>query len=1271
MRAASAVRCGIDYNRGLMNQHRRSFNLRDWLMTYWGGVMIAVLLGLAFALLIRFVPENEPKYWVVGLAVTVAVAFAVAWYFHPERWFRQMSILCLTAGTGGGFSLVVIMLRSPSGLQPQGNLKVDYGVSPIAMGFGIVGACFFGWLEYKNRRVVAATRSHTAAQENDAGAAFEISDSRRAEPVMATIGPNPSASETPRTPVDDSSMDKGSGDGSNTQDSDMGVFVPGNKAGHQTGILLVYLHGLNSNSKSLRKLGGYLTSGFTARPDAFYFEYPSKWYHKADYRTAVEHLRNTLTTGKYRSYRHLCFIGHSTGGLIVKSLLTSKREDIKNAIEKGNIDPYSGEWIVFRTRRIINIGVPHRGSQVAGYPQYFVFLLVGWWLVVLLGVGSYVAAIFGKGSKRPFGFNRIPWDLTFGSSGLGTLANDVRTWMSELCGEGLPRPSVIDFVGDNDRVARAHDMQDKPAVDPDAPRIINVPGSHSSMKLPTKPDDAIVTNSKSFINEVLKDSAGSSDVGMFATAMDRTICLTRRVDNHFSISRLTETSNAEPPLGYGERTIDSEYDERVLDGSWVGAQLQVFSELRKQISKPSNGIERFLVIGAAGVGKSAVLRRLGSALAVDATRGACDTPVPVVIPLHRYRAPSPKPGSESQNILSWENLGLWWCQWSDDEARKAVETSQAVASNGSITSLSYDWLNRQVLSRSCVLIIDGIDDFLVRHPWLTIDGVLSMLDEMQKSYTGPGLRIVLGLRSSHALPGITKSHNVFQISRLTKKQADIFHMCLRPKVDNGESRTAEIFKGRSDSVVRLLRTPLILAKMLRIYANSKGQRIDGLNTEADIYRAVLTEDFSVPSHGARARSGQGPTPEQRLDALTLVGHVVFMNGWPAFSIKMMLEQTQSLLQAWEIHAASIKATSDPSSPLIALDQLGQLRAVLDGFRFATTEESLRDLLTTPIFLNVHQTRFEHREWETYLAARHLMLAVRFGHALEMSRKGSSTRMYFLIADMFDSETICKDSSSILEPVADIVGEYASHLARTLPQDRKFLAQIPVGNYLGVFGHAKVVVQPEFFEKIARRYLGQPSGVVPPLVELVALQTLGYRALSMCADSLDQGRTLDRVLESSYCAPQALSSNNPLLVLSAAWWRKAIRSRLHDTRSVFIPELNALTFANAVGYVATLKDGKYAPSPLDRRMQEIMLSVQNEMRGTPDKTPACVTYLVVITAAVTARKAEAYVAGRLGLIFGQSADDQTNHELLIKQFRDVPELDAARGACEKWFRENPI
>ena len=128
--------------------------------------------------------------------------------------------------------------------------------------------------------------------------------------------------------------------------------------------LVVFVHGLFGNCRrTWGRMPQWVLEAAGLDLDVVSFSYPSRPWERAAIPQAADDLKTWLDT-ELQAYRHLVFVTHGSGGLVVKDLLRAAVRDGRAAVPRS--DPGAPRSVWLRTRRIINIAVPHQGDARQG-----------------------------------------------------------------------------------------------------------------------------------------------------------------------------------------------------------------------------------------------------------------------------------------------------------------------------------------------------------------------------------------------------------------------------------------------------------------------------------------------------------------------------------------------------------------------------------------------------------------------------------------------------------------------------------------------------------------------------------------------------------------------------------------------------------------------------------------------------------------------------------------------------------------------------------------
>ncbi|MBL9191624.1 MAG: hypothetical protein JNJ82_04645 [Opitutaceae bacterium] len=1102
--------------------------------------------------------------------------------------------------------------------------------------------------------------------------------------------------------------------------------------------LVVFVHGVLSDyRKAWKCTPHYILEYLDTDIDLFSFWYASGLFQAGSYETAAVELATRLKTQDWRHYRHIIFVVHSTGGLVVNAMLAAEHDAMEADYRQGKLDWMNRSYITPRVRKIVHIGVPHEGGSSVGKIAFSLLSPIYFPIAFALGLLNRVLSLPGVAPRFPLGVNRIFPQLVWQSSKLARLSRKLDAFFKFLNDSGLPSWTELHVLGSGDGAIRPiRDSISTAMVRSNPKKRITLRGSHPGVKYARS---ASSTNVDTICDEwsfhLKADGCCPSVLAQTLTLLDRAIAAGTRLENHIQIRDLVATKGEIPAaMGDDERRSDDNY--------WLGSQGQVFDELLRRCQLGGDRAERLLVTGAPGVGKSAVLRRLGMTLAASALRGEVvreengKSPtrcLPIYIPLFRYGV-GMAPG---QAPLEWLKLAQWWTEERQErnvqQMKDAAWTVKQVERSPQVDA---NWLLNMVKQERCVIIIDGVDDYLARHPRADVGDLNRLLVEIDGFVAQRvSTKIVLGVRSSNPIGGIIGG-NAFEVARLTVVQAkNMRTMLVEIKVgwekslasisarlkriyrrlrkderlallerlmelirkavrepdlgvervrqalerdqmpeeldlvdlsrcqlipgntawfDEAEGLANDISSAvvsvllkrvRDSNAKKMLLTPLILSKIV------KGERFEHLETSADIFEEALR----VVIEQSEALSAVAPnvTVDEWLDALTLIGHLFFVHYWSTAEIPKIRAAAEERVSRWKALCSSANVPAEA-------------RSVCRGFELAGNPITLEALLKQSLFVIVGTCRFEHREWEEFLAARYIAYALRFQAVEELSGRGTFTRMHMWIEGILQRHLNFQFSSELLYKVHTYA--VGCGLGRLGPPT----AQIPIGNLLGALGHSTAKLEPEVARELIDRYLGRSEDDIPPLVELVALQTLGYRALRRHKDDL-RHRELGKILLSkvtiTYFTKGARASN--AFVEMVAWCiGKALAPRLGEQWNVRKGDWKISTedtrlMRDALRFVATKEGNTWKRDGIDETMQRVFVELIPEMLDPTHraKTLAGCTYLVCLVAAqLNSCAADGVTIGLKRLMDNSKFGVQLQSE--VHSFVEVPELATIWDLCKR-------
>jgi hypothetical protein len=274
--------------------------------------------------------------------------------------------------------------------------------------------------------------------------------------------------------------------------------------------------------------------------------------------------------------------------------------------------------------------------------------------------------------------------------------------------------------------------------------------------------------------------------------------------------------------------------------------------------------------------------------------------------------------------------------------------------------------------------------------------------------------------------------------------------------------------------------------------------------------------------------------------------------------------------------------------------------MLKGMILLAEEPLLVSLLNKSIFVSARGYRFLHREWEEYLAARHLARTIRFENVEELCRQGSSTRMHILAGEWLSGydaaeQISCEFAKAVYRKGVEL------GLERGEP-----LGQIPLGNFLGVVGHSVRYIQMNTAVEIMAWTERQNC---PRLVKYVAIQNVGYRVVEQRTSDGSHSylsKALVECLERQY---PAVPSPGELTIesLTAHIYLSHSRESSEYATPFPVSELqnrNSALVQSALQYVSHQKNNSWVVGVIDETMQRVFLGLLGDICIAPVGTGIC-------------------------------------------------------------------
>jgi pimeloyl-ACP methyl ester carboxylesterase len=949
---------------------------------------------------------------------------------------------------------------------------------------------------------------------------------------------------------------------------------PGGK-NFRAGVLLIFIHGIFGDSRET--WGETPIKAMDAAEidaDAFSFRFPASLTEDADVEDAANHLATALQE-KFRRYRHLYFCVHSTGGLVVKAALVREADALLKEIEKRPQDFRFLESAVLRTRRILNLDVPHGGgeywkSKLGGFVYKWITRPS---LHVLRAVRIW---------PYPVGSNKIVSQLKYKNDWVLNLEKQYNRLVTMLEEQGLPRPVSIEFVSDANAIAQFKDIiieehaGKKVPIRSDAEKV-PVRGDHSTHKLAKHDTDMI---------------AGLLAKRLHGAVHEQTLALTTQL--------LALVYDYERALRVHALVGDASSGTVTARGDTVGTQSCIEARVRAFIASGAEKVRSFVVTGDAGVGKSVVVRRLARTLGLHhLNRDNDNAPLPFVVPLQRVKLKPQEVERFNRGIgdgTAWTVLAKDWCAYVNGILeRDRVPRKMEPAVESRMPKLKAEWLHRRLMDHPGVIILDGIDEFLSNNLQIGFKEFHGMLRKLQSDYArNTSLTILLGVRSSQGgietLAG--SKNNIFRVRRLETSEADSIYPGAKAWIERIPEKELR----------DLLLTPLILSQLgprLGVLAPEK------LSSRAAILEAALDSilektDLEMPETERERRAIQA---DQWKDALSLVAwrfHAGFRAtmglerlrleceaalGRPDEPFAMdrpltwlrLLNPPPELTQKYELHGERNPAMHRFVENLQLAAHLSTLEVIMRTIFFPTDELTFR---------------FLHRDWQEFLASRYFADCVRYNHADELRDQASTQSMFKMAGERLGDVAIKRD-------------QMAFFLGRSQDLKHHYI----IGNFLALINNSVIPAEGPVLGLLFKTFEG-----IEGIAQFVTLSGLGYRVLNaqlpsdselrdptaaaMRAGLIPLLRTLTSAESSKTVLPITALMARCYLIALGEDVSKEPASREIDpaltTRSIENDEASLLL-------VAIKKDGEFDITTAHRSLQRAFLLIQTTV--TENREPA--------------------------------------------------------------------
>jgi hypothetical protein len=378
-----------------------------------------------------------------------------------------------------------------------------------------------------------------------------------------------------------------------------------------------------------------------------------------------------------------------------------------------------------------------------------------------------------------------------------------------------------------------------------------------------------------------------------------------------------------------------------------GQQRQVLEALLAWCRDEAKGLDRAVLEGPAGVGKSRVLARLTRYLLVDylsrcGSRGARPT---VYMNLRDVVLTQPIAPDTDGSAMLQAVLGGW---------------AQACANAPGLPRRFLERLTHTCKGHTYVLVQDSVDDFLGRNPSVRLDALQRMWNAMQIAPIAGARRVAVGVRSGQ--PILMRFQTVwtkFSLDLLAASEAARLLPALAKRINQPPSNKDELY-----DAIQCLRTPLVAFALSR-----RPEEVQQLANamEAGNHRTATILQMALRAIVISTLPDHAPlTPDTAMDALSWLGRISYFKPQrPGPNAGDNLAPRSMTQKEMEDGALSIAAIW---RPITATDP--PLEARIQAAEKAIRDPQSRTLLLQTVFQSLSEDcwEFTHARWRDLLVA---------------------------------------------------------------------------------------------------------------------------------------------------------------------------------------------------------------------------------------------------------------------------------------------------------------
>lgn len=563
----------------------------------------------------------------------------------------------------------------------------------------------------------------------------------------------------------------------------------------------------------------------------------------------------------------------------------------------------------------------------------------------------------------------------------------------------------------------------------------------------------------------------------------------------------------------------------------------------------STGQTLLVITGTAGVGKSVLLRMVTRRLATAWLRGTKHAPLPIFFPLGQFKLDVSDPSP--QNV--WKRLADEWASWVNALLLSHATDDERLRPE--LLSISEPWINDQLRHYATTLILDGVDEFMLNHPHLSLTDFASLLRFIRTQF-GENAQLLTVVATRSTLRDLTL------IAELESQVLTLRRMSLSEASAIFPAATNHVRRASDATVQELLLTPLILSTL----EESSLQ----LNPEAYLNRAALIHAAlaAVIALLKRAWSGRPYSTSAWMNALSLVAWLQYRELRGDIDDGYVADSAAREVRDW---------TRDGCS--------GAKMEVVTGFRILLDAQSRSTLLRHSIFFPTgdNSYRLKHRDWGDYLVSRYAVLCIRHGQFDELSSRALNHEIYIMAGQQLQE--------------SDTDQRTVHALVKRSCTDERFLI---LGNFIQMLGDSFApvtgdVLDLEIFARLES---------LPIVVKFAMLSALSSRIL--LNDDRDRWSKHIRPVLLRVLGRHAHDERENALVKSVSW---CFLKTLTNTNTLW-PELwhSEKESFETLSVIATLVGDHFVVDERQRSIQAAFMRIQYYALEIPSRVISTIHYL---------------------------------------------------------------